>query len=236
MDPLEPPQVAGRMTVVQWLRYYLGGLVALGLIVVAVYYSGAGKFVPPPREIAIAAAYGIAGLSVAAFAFFGLPRDSRRARAWEPVVTIFVTASSCAILVPVFYSAKVAATRSACLHNGKELASSLILYSSDNNEVFPPADGWSALTAIYRTDEPRCPESKALSSYALNRNLAGIDITKIDVPAFTILVFESDSTNRNAAGGKEAFMTRHGDYGLVAYAAGSARMVKPTDPELRWRP
>ena len=63
--------------------------------------------------------------------------------------------------------------------------------------------------------------------YALNRSLAGRDYSRIERPAETVLMFESDAADRNAAGGPDsvAMPLRHGFKSNFALADGNVRSM-----------
>jgi prepilin-type N-terminal cleavage/methylation domain-containing protein/prepilin-type processing-associated H-X9-DG protein len=73
----------------------------------------------------------------------------------ELLVVIAIIAILAAILFPVFAQAKKAAKKTSCLSNVKQLALSVVMYGSDNDDVAPangeglsPASSWSAWTAL----------------------------------------------------------------------------------------
>jgi prepilin-type N-terminal cleavage/methylation domain-containing protein/prepilin-type processing-associated H-X9-DG protein len=59
----------------------------------------------------------------------------------ELLVVIAIIAILAAILLPVLASARIRAQRVQCLNNIKELATGIIVFTGDNNNIFPPA-GW----------------------------------------------------------------------------------------------
>ena len=56
----------------------------------------------------------------------------------ELLVVIAIIAILAAMLLPVLSKAKGRAQGIACLNNGKQMMSAMLLYTSENNEFFPP--------------------------------------------------------------------------------------------------
>ena len=56
----------------------------------------------------------------------------------ELLVVIAILAILAALLLPVLSQARGRAQGTACLNNGKQMMTALILYTTDNNEFFPP--------------------------------------------------------------------------------------------------
>ena len=72
----------------------------------------------------------------------------------ELLVVIAIIAILAAILFPVFAQAKLAAKKTACLSNGKNIATAALMYATDNDDYFPSiydddAYGGDPLWALY---------------------------------------------------------------------------------------
>jgi prepilin-type processing-associated H-X9-DG protein len=227
-----------KWSLAQFVRYYVGGTIACGLLAFGIAISGAGKTRPDSSTLALAAIVALAGVGLAILAFMAVPKEERSSRAWEPVVVMLVTAGASAILVPVLISSATASKRSSCLSKGKQIAISLLMYTEDYDNRYPASRSWRTVTAEYRGNGPelRCDESDSRSSYAMNRAMSAKAMEKVKNLNDTVLLFEADSADVNFSGGKEDFLARHGGMGTISYADGHSKLVKPTDSKLRWQP
>lgn len=128
---------------------------------------------------------------------------------------------------------------SGCGTNVSGLAKTMIVYSNDDHGRLPAADKWCDLLVGYDFTAPKqfvCDRSDARegeSSYAINKNLDGRDISR--VPGDIVLVFETNY-GKEPGGRQEKLANRwwyrylskndeHGLYGI----RGSKRVYK-----LRW--
>src|SRR5215472_4878191 len=60
----------------------------------------------------------------------------------ELLVVIAIIAILAAVLLPVLASARLRAMRAQCMNNIKQLDAGIMVFSGDNNSMFPPA-GWN---------------------------------------------------------------------------------------------
>lgn len=79
----------------------------------------------------------------------------------ELLVVIAIIAILAAILFPVFAKAREAARKTACLNNGKQIGTGVMMYVQDYDEMYPTADfgGYVAQVQPYvkNIDLWRCP-------------------------------------------------------------------------------
>jgi prepilin-type N-terminal cleavage/methylation domain-containing protein/prepilin-type processing-associated H-X9-DG protein len=131
----------------------------------------------------------------------------------ELLVVVAIVAILAAILFPVFARAREKARATACLNNQRQIATAVLLYVQDHEEILPDAvDVWGQL-ALPR-GVIRCPSHRqALNSYVYNGGLSGKAIGKIDSPAATTL--SGDGTHAATAATAEATASYEG----VGYAA-----------------
>ncbi len=145
-----------------------------------------------------------------------------------------------AMLLPALAAAKQKAQTINCVHNEKQLAVEVIIYSRDHNGKLPSAATWC--DAI-KTDAVsgivfKCPAANSSSrcDYAFNAKLDGMDESKI--APNTVMIFESDG-GWNANGGPEQMIgkPRHNRVFVVAYADGSVQQLRESQLNtLRWDP
>lgn len=158
------------------------------------------------------------------------------------VILILVVGGLCfglvilaAILFPVFSQAKLAAQKTACLSNVKQLGLAHIIYTADNNDRFPLGPNWNQAVAKYVKNDAvwYCPivakeHGPGASGYAFNREMGGVEASKIPDPARSILLFESQVLEVGFVGGKAdlADPPRHGQVGSFAMGDSSARFLR----------
>ncbi len=100
-----------------------------------------------------------------------------------------------AMLLPALARAKSRTQAIQCMTHVKQLNLALMMYATDHNDTFPPADKWCDLIKPYvggSTDVFQCPaQPTGRCSYAYNANLANQRTTEISSPATTVLIFSS---------------------------------------------
>jgi prepilin-type processing-associated H-X9-DG protein len=146
-----------------------------------------------------------------------------------------------ALTIPAVNKAKTQAQAIGCMNNMKQLALGVMMYANDNKERFPSSDDWC--DAIQKYVQPvtyQCPagDRRQRSNYAFNALLSGVETSKVQAPATTVLLFESDA-GWNASGGPELGLKqkRHGRTIVVAFADGHSEAVIPSRfAQLRWEP
>ena len=145
-----------------------------------------------------------------------------------------------AILMPALGKVRCEVQTMVCTKNLSSLGKSMLIYTNDYKDMYPPADSWCNLLIADGNASPgefTCPASTAVegkSSYAININVAGKKVS--EVPPDVVLLFET-SPGINPAGGPEILSTEsHQHDGCnVLFADGHVKFVKTTDlSTLRW--
>jgi len=136
----------------------------------------------------------------------------------ELLVVIAIIAILAAILFPVFATAREKARQTTCMNNQRQIATTIMIYTQDNDGYFPAQDTvWSLLNA-----SPKillCPTSKGLSnSYVYSFGLSGAlqkDIATPDTVVCTAdgqhkaLTTSGITSYNNVAYGPEDYAYRH---------------------------
>jgi hypothetical protein len=133
-----------------------------------------------------------------------------------------------------------------CQKNMKILAKALVGYSEDWDQTLPPAHQWADLITTHLAETGpkldklfRCPAAKSPYSYAYNIALDKMPIVRLKEPKITVMLFESNSTTRNAVGDKSALVPvpRHHGTNNYTFAYGFTKTAGPdTEPTLIWKP
>jgi prepilin-type processing-associated H-X9-DG protein len=148
----------------------------------------------------------------------------------------------CAVMMlPALAKAKEKAITITCVNNLKELSMSVVMYSSDDKDQFPPAATWCDAIQAYTGNSPKlfqCPagDHSKRCDYAFNAKLGGMDAKQIS--GNTVLFFETDG-GWNASGGPELMLKqpRHGKTFVVAFADGHVEQLTASSlATLRWNP
>lgn len=122
------------------------------------------------------------------------------------------------LALDAFETGRAKGREASCLSNGKQLAVAVMLYSQDNDEVFP-SQSWVQKIEPYHKNNSvlACPlDSAGTITYSINTAVAGKSLMKVSKPAETVLLYEG----RN---GKLTF--RHNGKAMVAFADGHCKMV-----------
>ena len=135
----------------------------------------------------------------------------------------------------VMADAQRRADASTCLSNLKQLGLAMMMYASDYDERFPPAESWSDALMPYIKNSAvfACPTDEGHEhSYAYNQALSGKSLAEVQRPAETVLLFESDAGEKSAAdaGSSWPATPRHDGMTGVAYSDGHCKMM-PARPE-----
>lgn len=128
------------------------------------------------------------------------------------------------------------ARRVSCQTNLKQAMLGILQYSQDYNETYPPARKWVDEIMPYVKSEQifRCPALPAGSNYgyALNQNLDGIQLAKMNNVAQTVAIYETDDLTRNAFGVADERAYRHLGGSNLAFADGHVKwFAKDNEPK-----
>ncbi len=123
-----------------------------------------------------------------------------------------------------FQSERENARRSSCQSNLKQMMLGILQYSQDYNETFPTARKWIDNVMPYVKNEQifRCPSLPDGDNYgyALNQNLDGLGLAKMNNPAQTVAIYETNDLTRNAFGVADERAYRHLGGSNIAFADG----------------
>ena len=142
------------------------------------------------------------------------------------------------LTLPALAKAQSRAQTIQCMNNVKQLCLATIMYANANKDTLPPAAKWCDLIQpnLGSPAPFRCVADKSgqRSSYALNANLAGADLGKINPQ--TVLFFECQG-GWNVSGGAGTMVSHHGNTYLVGFVDGHVEQVRsPRLTQLRWEP
>ena len=128
----------------------------------------------------------------------------------ELLVVIAIIALLAAILLPVFQSARERARQSSCSSNEKQIGLAIIQYEQDFDEMMPkdtcgqPGSNWAYLIYPYVKSKGvfNCPDNPYTGtsvpfSYAMNTGLVGLNISKMNAPASTVVAYEASESGTN---------------------------------------
>jgi prepilin-type processing-associated H-X9-DG protein len=156
------------------------------------------------------------------------------------VSAVFILPIILVILMPALGKVRCSVQTMVCTKNLSSLGKSMLIYTNDYKDMYPPADSWCNLLVTDGNalpDEFICPGSIAVkgeSSYAININVAGKKVSEVSPD--TVLLFETNP-EVNPAGGPEILSTdNHQRDGCnVLFADGHVKFVKSEELEdLRW--
>lgn len=138
----------------------------------------------------------------------------------------FVCVILAAILLPVFTQAKKAAQVTQSISQIKQLATSMVIYAADYDDVLPIAEEWQDSILPYTKDEALFtpPYESEPGGYAFNIALDSFSLTAIANPQFTPMLFETGESGRNLWG-DISDLRRVGDYVCIAMSDSSAKRV-----------
>lgn len=155
----------------------------------------------------------------------------------KKVLTVGCLLISCAcplsILLPVYKSARIMSTKTACFSNVRSLALANLQYAELFDQRLPSANGWMEKVAPYiksgrGLETFHCPSlDRDLYGYAMNSKVADKTLTKFQHPQDTFLVFETAILGPNVSGDPTTVLVfpRH-LWPIVSYVDGHTRDLR----------
>jgi prepilin-type N-terminal cleavage/methylation domain-containing protein/prepilin-type processing-associated H-X9-DG protein len=142
----------------------------------------------------------------------------------ELLVVIAVIAVLAAILFPVFGKAREKARQTSCLNNQKQIATALLLYAQDHEEVLPSAEEvWGVIGLDRGVLVCQTAGKKVLNGYGYDSKVSGVALGDILQPDSTFLCVDASSkagSPLNVVYEKTQVAQRHGNKAIAAYADG----------------
>jgi prepilin-type processing-associated H-X9-DG protein len=128
-----------------------------------------------------------------------------------------------------------AALRVKCLNNVKQLGLAELMYASDYDELYPPANRWCDATYPYikSWELHHCPADTAAFSYAMNHKLSRVSLSKVAEPMHTICLYESSTGRKNecdqhgSPGDSVPVPPRHQGGNNFGFVDGHAKSLEP---------
>jgi prepilin-type processing-associated H-X9-DG protein len=124
------------------------------------------------------------------------------------------------------------AVQSTCLSNLRQIATAMLSYAQDYDEVLPPADAdWQEVLMPYVRNSAvfHCPAAEGEHSYFPNPEVLGHSLADFDEPSALAIVFESDDG--------ESVVYRHNGGANYAFVDGHAKWFTKgveSEPALPW--
>jgi len=158
------------------------------------------------------------------------------------VVLVGLLGFMAGLMLPALARVKQRAQTITCINNAKQIGLGMILFANSNTNQLPSAATWcdSLATRMGSPNAFLCVNGDASkrSHYSFNARLDGIDMSKIQKPSLTVMIFEIDG-GWNVSGGPELMLksSRHGRQYVVVFADGHVESVNEARlQQLRWDP
>jgi prepilin-type processing-associated H-X9-DG protein len=147
--------------------------------------------------------------------------ELRKEQIWWILLPL-VMAVAVAFVMPAIERYQQEAQQRRCLHNMRNLALWTLTYAADNEGILPTGPDWAGEIAEYVQDSDAfvCPAADPeadAASYVLNPDLRGLDVSLIEKPEETVLIYE---------GNVGEVVERHDGGANYAFADGSVRWLE----------
>ena len=137
------------------------------------------------------------------------------------------------VITPLLQSEKGTHESIKCRENLRLLSLALLEYSENSDDKFPPANHWidcidnnKYLPNVDRAAVFHCPAAEGSYGYAMNKSVGSVSLMTFNLQD-TVLLFETDSENRNANGSlKDLALKRHHTLNC-SFCAGEVHWVNP---------
>ena len=168
-----------------------------------------------------------------------------KARQWwallvAPFAYVLLWAPMFMMCCKPYYGARAAGLITECQSRLGALTRATYYFTSGNADRMPLAPTWQSDVAPFLKTTPgsiafRCPSNGPRGDYVFNVNLSGVELSKIDFPAETVLFFEGNGAAN--FGGEEliASRLRHGGTLWVVTVDGATHRYRAGGPKkFRW--
>jgi prepilin-type processing-associated H-X9-DG protein len=128
-----------------------------------------------------------------------------------------------------------------CMSNEKQICLAFMMYMQDYDQTLPLKEEWTDDLMPYIRNEQvfTCPAKPDLAwGYGFNEKLAGLKERKLEGPAQLVLLYESDTGEKNAVGAGETLAAPRHQGGLnFGFADGHVKWSEEAGfKSLRWSP
>ncbi|HEX2948366.1 MAG TPA: prepilin-type N-terminal cleavage/methylation domain-containing protein [Armatimonadota bacterium] len=152
----------------------------------------------------------------------------------ELLVVIAIIAILAAILFPVFAKAREKARQTQCINNQKQIATSLLMYSQENDEKLPSSQNmWSAVSVPAKVLQCPTAGKTVANAYVYNDNISGLALGEIDFPQETLMTADGQKvgdpavpTYSNVAYTNDDLAERHSGATVASYLDGHVELNK----------
>jgi prepilin-type processing-associated H-X9-DG protein len=140
-----------------------------------------------------------------------------------------------ALLFPAFSTHRQIPQQQDCYDNISCVVKSTLLYASDFNKL-PSRTNWRAQITDYVSDSGQflCADGAAI--IAFNKNLGGLDLSKIKNPSEVVMFFEARPGLPYASGSRVDALLPHDGKGWFAYADGHVEQLSAAPSQYHWVP
>jgi prepilin-type N-terminal cleavage/methylation domain-containing protein/prepilin-type processing-associated H-X9-DG protein len=145
----------------------------------------------------------------------------------ELLVVIAIIAILAAILFPVFAKAREKARQTACLNNQKQIATAIIMYAQDHDELLPVYDTvWGSLGLDRGVLICPTKGKRTANGYGFNKAISGAALGEVADASGTPMVADTSNTIDNVLRDGADIDFRHSNKVIGAYVDGHAEATQ----------